>query len=118
MSLGNLFRALRLLRVVQRRPACPKCGMIVNLAQTRGMCPRCRFAVAAALQRTWRRRRWVFTAVCVLCLPLYFVPFALHASAQGQAISTLAIALFSLCGFAALVSASTARAYSRLSGAS
>lgn len=116
MSLGNLFRLMRLLRLVGRQAQCPKCGTAVDLLATRGMCPRCRFAVAAAKERTWRTRRWVLTAVCVPCVPLYFVPLTLHASLQAQAISTLAVALFSLCGFGALVAASSARRYQQLAG--
>ena len=111
MSLGRL---LRLLRLVRRAEQCPKCGAAVDLPATRGICPRCRFAVAAARERTWRNRRWALTAICALCIPLYFVPFALHASTQAQTISTIAVALFSLCGFAALVSASTARKYRQM----
>lgn len=114
MSLGNLFRLLRLVRLVRRTEQCPKCGTVVDLPATRGMCPRCQFAVASAKERTWRNRRWVLTAVSGLCIPLYFAPFALHASTPVQVFSTLAVALFSLCGLGALVSASTARKYQQM----
>lgn len=116
MSLGNLFRLMQLLRLVRRKARCPRCGAAVDLPATRGVCPRCRFVVAATLERTWRIRRWVLAAICALCLPLYFVPFMLHANTQAQAISTIAVALFSLCGFGALVSASTARRYRQMMG--
>lgn len=118
MSMGNLFRLMQVLRLVRRKARCPKCGAAVDLSATRGVCPRCRFAVAMAKARTWRTRRWALTSLCVLCMPLYFVPFMLHASTQAQVISTVAVALFSLCGFGALVSASAARRYRQMTGTS
>ncbi len=117
MSLGNRFRLLlQLVRLVRRRAQCPKCGAAVDLPTTHGMCVRCRFPVAAAKARRWHVRRWALTVICALCIPLYFVPFTLHASTQAQTLSTLAVAVFSLCGFGALVSASTARTYRRMTG--
>jgi hypothetical protein len=114
MSVGSLFRLLRLVRLVQRTERCPKCGTVVDLPATRGVCPRCRFAVAAAKERTWRSRRWALTAISGMCVPLYFAPLALHASTPVQVFSTLAVALFSLCGFGALVCASAARKYQQM----
>ena len=116
MSLGSLFRLMQLLRLVRRQTQCPRCGAAVDLLATRGTCPRCGFAVAAAKERTWQIRRWALTAACVACVPLYFAPFTLHASTQAQVISTLAVALFSLCGFGALVAASSAHRYRHLAG--
>lgn len=116
MSLGNLFRLMQFVRLVRPKASCPKCGAAMDLRATRGVCVRCRFPVAAAKARTWRIRRWALTVICALCIPLYFVPFMVHADTQAQALSTLAVALFSLCGFGALVSASTSRTYRQMTG--